>query len=66
MVTISDDRLVFTPDEVGPILKMGRNAVYEAMRRGDIPTIKIGRRWLIPKVALDRMLAEAGQPPNAA
>ena len=65
MVTTNDERLVLTPEEVGPILNMGRSAVYEAIRRGDIPTIRIGRRWLIPKAALDRMLAEAGSEARA-
>ena len=63
MSTLSDKRLVLTPDEVCPILHMGRSAVYEAIRRGDIPTIRIGRRWLIPKAALNRMLSEAGAEP---
>ena len=43
---------------------LGRNAAYEAAKRGEIPTIKLGRIVRAPVVALDRMLAEAGQ--NAA
>jgi hypothetical protein len=35
---------------------LGRNASYEAARRGDIPTIKIGRLLRVPVVALERML----------
>ena len=60
MADDNNERLVLTPDEVCPILHMGRSAVYEAIRRGDIPTIRIGRRWLIPKAALIRMLSDAG------
>jgi excisionase family DNA binding protein len=41
----------------GRRLGLGRNASYEAARRGEIPTIKIGRRLLVPIAALDRMLA---------
>jgi excisionase family DNA binding protein len=48
-------------DECAQILRLGRSAAYEAIARGDIPTIRIGRRLLIPKIALDRMLSEAGQ-----
>ena len=40
---------------------LGRNASYEAARRGDIPTIKIGRLLRVPVVALERKLEEAGQ-----
>ena len=35
---------------------LGRNASYEAARRGDIPTIRIGRLLRVPIVALDRKL----------
>jgi hypothetical protein len=40
---------------------LGRNASYEAARRGDIPTIKIGRLLRVPVVSLERILAEAGR-----
>ena len=49
-----------TVEEAGALLGLGRSGAYEAVRRGDIPTIRIGRRLLIPKIALDRMLAEVG------
>jgi excisionase family DNA binding protein len=41
------------------LLKLHVNTVYAACRRGEIPTVKIGKRWLIPKLALDQMLARA-------
>ena len=34
---------------------------YEAARRGDIPTIKIGRLLRVPVVALERKLEDTGQ-----
>jgi Helix-turn-helix domain len=37
---------------------LGRNASYEAARRGELPVIKIGRRLRVPIAALERMLAE--------
>jgi hypothetical protein len=40
---------------------LGRNASYEAAKRGDIPTIKIGRLLRVPVVALERKLEEAGR-----
>ena len=39
----------------------GRNSAYEAARRGDIPTIKIGRLLRVPIMALDRKLEETGR-----
>jgi hypothetical protein len=40
---------------------LGRNASYEAARRGDIPTIRIGRLLRVPVVQMERKLEEAGQ-----
>jgi hypothetical protein len=40
---------------------LSRNASYEAARRGDIPTIRIGRLLRVPVVALERKLEEAGR-----
>jgi hypothetical protein len=40
---------------------LGRNASYEAARRGDIPTIRIGRLLRVPLVSLERILEEAGK-----
>ena len=38
---------------------IGRSASYEAARRGEIPTIKIGRKLFVPVAAMKRKLAEA-------
>ena len=37
---------------------LGRNASYEAARRGDIPTIRIGRLLRVPVIALERLLEQ--------
>jgi hypothetical protein len=41
---------------------LGRNASYEAARRGDIPTIRIGRLLRVPVVQMERKLEEIGNP----
>jgi excisionase family DNA binding protein len=61
-----DDRLTTTVEEAAALLGIGRNTAYEAVRRGEIPTIKIGRRLLVPRAALDRMLAGDNRTPDAA
>ena len=58
----SEEKLVYTVEEAGKLLGIGRSAAYEAARSGELPVIRIGRRWLVSKQALDRMLSEAGQP----
>ena len=40
---------------------LGRNASYEAARRGDIATIKIGRLLRVPVVGMERKLDEVGR-----
>jgi excisionase family DNA binding protein len=42
--------------EAGTALGIGRSAAYEAARTGQIPTIRIGRRLLVPVAALERLL----------
>jgi hypothetical protein len=50
-----------TVPEAGRVyFDLGRNASYEAARRGDIPVIRIGRLLRVPVVALERKLEETG------
>jgi excisionase family DNA binding protein len=54
-----------TVDEAATRLGIGRNQAYEAVRHGDIPAIRVGARWLVPMVALERLLrCEAKGPPG--
>jgi len=50
------ERKTYKIEEAGRLLGVGRNQAYEAARRGEIPTIRIGKRMLVPKAALDRLL----------
>ena len=50
------DRLVYTVPEAGRLLGLGRNAAYEAAKRGDIPTIRMGRLLLVPKAPLHKLV----------
>ena len=53
-----------TVPEAATALGIGRSAGYEAARRGELPTIRIGRRVLVPVVALEKILAEAHGDPK--
>ena len=46
--------------------RLSRNSVYQAIASGTIPSIRIGRRILIPSDALDRILEgrAGGGPPD--
>lgn len=50
------DRKTLTVEEAAKELGLGKNAAYEGVRSGQIPSVRIGRRILVPKVALHRML----------
>jgi excisionase family DNA binding protein len=52
-----ENRLVFTVEEAAQLLGISRSFAYEAVQRGEIPSMRIGRRILVPKVALERLLA---------
>lgn len=57
------DRQTYDVEEAARLLGIGRNQAYAAVRRGDIPCIKVGRRMVIPKASLDRLLAGETPPP---
>jgi excisionase family DNA binding protein len=59
------ERQTVTVEEAATILGVGRNKPYEAARSGEIPTIRIGKRLLVPLVALERLLAVGVQPLGA-
>ena len=50
-------RMTVTVQEAATILGVGRNKAYEAARSGEIPTVRIGRRLLVPLAALERLLS---------
>lgn len=54
------ERRTLTVEEAARALGIGRSAAYAAARSGELPTVKIGRRLLVPRAALDRMLAGEG------
>jgi excisionase family DNA binding protein len=53
------ERRTISVEEAGRQLGLSRNSAYQAAGRGEIPTIKIGRRLLVPIVAFERLLNSA-------
>lgn len=53
---------VFTADETLRLLggKISRPTLYKALKDGTLPSLRLGRRVLIPRAALERLLA--GEP----
>jgi len=54
--------LTFTVEEAAEMLGISRTFAYEAVRRGELPAIRIGRRLLVPRAALARLLAPDAPP----
>jgi len=57
------ERLTFTVEETAKLLGIGRQLAYDRVKTGEIPVIKIGRRLLVPRAALEKLLVEP-QPLN--
>jgi excisionase family DNA binding protein len=53
-----DDRLTYTLAEAAQQLGISRWLAYEAAHRGELPVCRIGRRLLVPRAALLRLLDE--------
>ncbi len=54
---IQDLPLVLTIEETASALRIGRSAAYEAVARGEIPAVRIGRRLRVPRHALELLLS---------
>ena len=59
---LSDDRLTWTITEAAQLLGISRATAYEAAHRGELPVRLIGRRMLVPRIALLRLLEQDAPP----
>ena len=59
-MTEQSKKTLSVPEAGRTYFNLGRGSSYEAAKRGDIPTIKIGRLLRVPVAALERKLEEAG------
>lgn len=55
------DRSTITVEEAASLLGIGRSAAYEAARRGQLPTRRLGRRLFVPVPALLEWLGAASR-----
>jgi excisionase family DNA binding protein len=47
-------------DELARELGLGRLTVYGALRNGTIPSIRVGKRYVLPRAAIQEWLRSAG------
>lgn len=59
---------VYTPQEVADLLKIKKNTVYELIKRGELPSSKVGKQLRVPKEGLESYInrsAPEASPPAA-
>lgn len=56
MRAVAEPSTVLTVDEVAVILRIGRISAYQAIERGEIPSLRFGRRIVVPRAAFEQML----------
>ena len=52
------ESLVLTVGEAARLLRLSKTTTYDQIRQGSIPSIRMGKRILVPRAALMRMLEE--------
>lgn len=53
---MDDHHLVLTVEEAAKALRISRGLAYELVRRGQLPALRLGRRIVIPRHALEAAL----------
>lgn len=57
-----EQKLTMTVEEAAAALRISRGLAYEACRKGQIPTLRIGKRLLVSRLALDKLLESCTRP----
>jgi len=59
----TDGHLLLTVAEAARLLRISRNLSYELIRLGRLPSVRLGRRILVPRLALEQWInRQAGLP----
>ena len=57
----TSERLTYNVTEAAKLLGLSKNSAYQACLKGEIPHLKIGKRILIPRIQLERLLLGNGE-----
>jgi len=52
---------LITPEEAADMLGIGMNGIYKLLNSQKIKALRIGRRWKIPKRAIQEYIIQAAQ-----
>ncbi|GHF75181.1 helix-turn-helix domain-containing protein [Deinococcus ficus] len=56
--TVPQDALLLTVKQAAILLQIGKNRVYEMVETREMPSMRIGQKILIPRVALEQWVVE--------
>ena len=59
---MTTEKLTFTVEEAGKLLGISRALAYEMARQGKLPTLRFGKRLVVPRKAVQDMLERAATP----
>jgi excisionase family DNA binding protein len=54
-----DECLMMSVEEAAAVFRVGRSTMYEEVRSGNIPALRIGRRWVVPISGIEEMVRAA-------
>ncbi len=57
---MAEERLTIDIPACARLLGISRGTAYTLAAEGKLPTIRLGRRLVVPRAALEKMLAEVG------
>ena len=52
----NNESAVYTVAQVCRILQLSKNSVYASISRGEIPALRFGKRVVVPKCKLEKLL----------
>lgn len=56
VLTTPEQPLVYTPKDLERLLCLSKNSVNTLLRSGQLRSVRYGRKWLIPRSALEEFL----------
>lgn len=54
-------RLALSVEEAGTLLGISRDLAYDLVARGELPSVRLGRRLVVPRLALEETLARLSE-----
>ncbi len=58
---LKQDRLTLSIEEAAALLGISRALAYDLVRRGELPQLRLGRRIVVPRKALEAFIDDCTQ-----